>query len=110
MEMQSEKFEESGFYKVASVQDIAPGSGIRVEIGGNEIAIFNFHGIFYAIDDLCPHRGAPLSEGFLDDNKVFCPWHCFDFNLRTGECTTVPSLRVQSYEIKLEGDDLYIRR
>jgi nitrite reductase (NADH) small subunit len=96
------------FYKVASVHEIAPGSGIKVEIGGNEIAVFHFNGGFYAIDDLCPHRGAPLSEGFLEDGKVFCPWHCFDFNLRSGESATVPSLRVKAYEIKIEGDDLFV--
>ena len=96
------------YYRVASVHEIAPGSGLRVEVRGKEIAVFHHNGGFSAVDDLCPHRGAPLSEGFIEDGKVFCPWHCFDFNLRTGACTTVPSLCVRSYEIKREGDDLFI--
>ncbi len=95
-------------HKVAAVDEIARGSGKKVEVEGDEIAIFNFNGIFYAISDICPHRGAPLSEGFLDAGKVFCPWHCFDFNLKTGECTTVPSLSVRTYELKIEGDDILI--
>lgn len=81
---------------------------MRIEIGGREIAVFHHNGGFFAVDDLCPHRGAPLSEGFIEDGKVFCPWHCFDFNLRTGECTTVPSLRVRYYETKIEGDELFV--
>jgi NAD(P)H-dependent nitrite reductase small subunit len=102
------KNEDREYYKVASIHEIPPGSGKRVEIGDQEIAVYHFNGEFYAINDLCPHRGAPLSEGFLEAGKVFCPWHCFDFNLRTGECTTVPSLSVRTYEVKIEGEDLYV--
>lgn len=96
------------YYKVASVNEIAPGSGKKVDAGGDEIAVFNFNGEFYAVADICPHRGAPLSEGFLDFGKVFCPWHCFDFNLKTGECTTVPSMSVQTYDVKIEGNDIFV--
>ena len=108
MKSPSQNIEERRYHKVATVDEIAPGSGKKVEIGDNEIAIFHFNGEFYAIDDLCPHRGAPLSEGFLEAGKVFCPWHCFDFILRTGECVTVPSLHVQAYEVKVEGEDVFV--
>jgi nitrite reductase (NADH) small subunit len=101
--------EEKQFYKVATIDEIPPGSGKKIELGRREIAVFQFNGEFYAIDDFCPHRGAPLSEGFLEAGKVFCPWHCFDFNLQSGECTTVPSLRVETYEVKIEGNELFIR-
>jgi len=97
-----------GYIKVATVHEIVPGSGKKVEACGNEIALFNFNGEIYAISDICPHRGGPLSEGFLDVGKVFCPWHCFDFNLKTGECTTFPSMRVQAYEVKVEGEDIFV--
>lgn len=99
---------EKRYHKVATIHDVRPGSGISVKVDRDEIAIFSASGEFYAVNDLCPHRGAPLSEGFLDAGKVFCPWHCFDFNLKTGECTTVPSMRVQTYEVKIEGDDIYV--
>ncbi len=99
---------EKRYYKVADVHEVLPGSGKRVEINGDDIAVFNFKGEYFAINDLCPHRGASLSEGFLDAGKVFCPWHCFDFNLKTGECTTVPSIRVQAYEVKVEGDEVFV--
>ncbi|MBK8312547.1 MAG: Rieske 2Fe-2S domain-containing protein [Acidobacteria bacterium] len=95
-------------YKIATKDEIKPGSGKSVNVGRDTIAIFNFDGEFYALDDLCPHRGAPLCEGFLDAGKVFCPWHCFDFNLKTGESETIPSMRVQAYELKIDGDDIYL--
>ncbi|MGH9766633.1 MAG: Rieske (2Fe-2S) protein [Blastocatellia bacterium] len=96
------------YYKVASIGEIPMGAGRVVVVAEQEIALFNFNGQFYAISDMCPHRGASLAEGFLDVGKVFCPWHCFDFNLKTGECTMVSSLRVQAYEVKVEGEDIFV--
>ena len=95
-------------HKVASVGEIPLGAGRLIEVTEQEIALFNFNGEYYAISDMCPHRGASLAEGFLDGGKVFCPWHCFDFNLKTGECATVPSLSVQAYEVKIVGEDIFI--
>ncbi|MGH9753090.1 MAG: Rieske (2Fe-2S) protein [Blastocatellia bacterium] len=96
------------YYRVASISDIPPGTGRSIEVAGEEIALFNFNGEYYAISDMCPHRGASLAEGFLDGGNVFCPWHCFDFSLKTGECATVPSLRVRTYEVKIAGEDIFI--
>jgi len=94
--------------KVASVGEIPLGAGRLVEVAEQDIALFNFNGEYYAISDMCPHRGASLAEGFLNGCKVFCPWHCFDFDLKTGECATVPSLRVQTYEVRIVGDGIFI--
>ncbi len=99
---------EKARHRVASLGEIPMGAGRLIEIAEQEIALFNFNGEFFAISDMCPHRGASLAEGFLDGGKVFCPWHCFDFNLKSGECSTVPSLRVQTYEVKIVGEDIYI--
>jgi len=52
-----------------------------VEVGGQRIAIFNVGGKYWAIEDTCPHRGGPLSEGMLAENEVICPWHGSRFNL-----------------------------
>jgi nitrite reductase/ring-hydroxylating ferredoxin subunit len=99
---------EKRFYRAASVGEIPPGAGRLVEVAGEQVALFNFNGEYHAISDMCPHRGASLADGFLDGGKVFCPWHCFDFNLKTGECATVPSLRVRTYDVKIEGEDIFV--
>jgi nitrite reductase/ring-hydroxylating ferredoxin subunit len=99
---------EKRYYRAASTGEIPPGTGRLVEVAGEEIALFNFDGAYHAVSDLCPHRGASLAEGFLDGGKVFCPLHCFDFDLKTGECATVPPLRVRTYEVKVEGQDVFV--
>jgi NAD(P)H-dependent nitrite reductase small subunit len=100
--------EERQYHKVASINEIPMGSGRMIEVADRQIALFNFDGRFYAISDMCPHRGASLAEGFVDGGKVFCPWHCFDFSLQTGESATVPSLRVQTFDVKVEGEDVLV--
>jgi nitrite reductase (NADH) small subunit len=99
---------EKQFYRVASVTDIPPQTGKTVRAGDQEIALFNLDGKFYAVNDLCPHRGASLGDGFLDSGRVLCPWHCFDFNLQTGRCGIVPELKVSTYEVKVENGEIFV--
>lgn len=101
---------EKPFHRVASISDVPLGSGIQVTIDDDDFALFNVGGEFFAIDDLCPHRGAPLSQGFLEQNKVFCPLHCFDFNLKTGECQVASHLSVATYPTKVENGEVFIQR
>ncbi len=100
--------QEKTYRKVAAIADIPLGGGIKVTIDHDDLALFNCGGEFYAISDCCPHRGAPLSEGFLEQDKVFCPLHCFDFNLKTGECSVASHLTVANYPTKVENGDVFI--
>lgn len=97
----------ANFVKVAVVADVAPGGGLCVEAGGKQIALFNVDGTFYAIDNTCPHRGGPLAEGELEGAAVTCPWHAWQFDLKTGESLTDDS-RVERYDVKVEGDDVLL--
>ncbi len=98
----------SEFVKVGQVNEIAVGSSKKVEVNGKEIALFNIGGEFFAMDDTCPHRGGPLSEGFIDDKVVNCPWHGWQFDVTSGECLTAPDACQTKYEVKVEGNDIHI--
>lgn len=95
------------FQKAAQVSDVAPGAGVCVELGGRQIALFNVDGAFYAIDNTCPHRGGPLAEGELEGTAVTCPWHAWQFDLKTGESITDDSC-VARYDVQVEGDAVLI--
>ena len=94
--------------KVAKKSEIGPGTGIKVEINGKEIALFNCDGHFYAIDDTCSHRGGPLSEGSLEDQTVSCPWHGWRYDVTSGACLTNPSASQNKYQVTVEGDDIFV--
>src|SRR5713226_10188789 len=84
-------------------------AGKLVEAAGKRIAIFNLGGKYWAIEDTCPHRGGPLSEGMLAEDEVICPWHGSRFNLRTGAVLTPPAQRnVKSFPVRIVGTDVEV--
>jgi nitrite reductase/ring-hydroxylating ferredoxin subunit len=94
----------SEFVTVAKVSEIPPGTGRTVDVQGVWIALFNVNGSFYAVDNTCPHSGGPLGEGHLDGDIVECPWHGWQFNVRTGERPEVPHFTVACCPVRIEGD------
>ena len=94
--------------RVAKTSDIPAGTGKVVEVGGKTVALFNCEGTFYVIDNACKHRGGPLGDGSLSDTTVTCPWHGWEYDVKTGECMMDRSITVQKFDVKVEGDDILI--
>lgn len=95
--------------RVASAEDIPPGSGKLVEVEGKRLAVFNVGGRFHAIDEKCPHRGGPLSEGELEGDVVTCPWHRSTFNVTTGAVLSGPARDgVSHYSVLDSGGELSV--
>ncbi|HEX5965392.1 MAG TPA: non-heme iron oxygenase ferredoxin subunit [Pyrinomonadaceae bacterium] len=87
---------------VGTINDLRPGDCARFELpDGDELAVFNVNGEFYATGNLCPHRGAPLSEGVLSGHVIECGLHGWQFDVRTGECLTVTET-IKTYPLKIE--------
>lgn len=94
--------------KVAEGLDLRPGQGKLVEVDGREIALFNVDGSYYALGAVCPHEGGPLQDGEVNGETIICPWHAYDFHVKTGECSVDPELRVMTFIVKTEGNDVLI--
>ena len=93
---------------VGAIGDVPPGRCATVELpDGEQLAVFNVGGEFYAIENFCPHKGAPLSEGVLCGHVVECGWHGWEFDVRTGQCLTVAD-KIRTYPIKIEEGKLKI--
>jgi nitrite reductase/ring-hydroxylating ferredoxin subunit len=80
-------------YVVATLAQVAPGCMKRVEVDGRALVVYNDEGALYASDDVCPHRGAPLSAGYFAEGVVMCPLHAWEFDVATGECVSLPEAR-----------------
>jgi nitrite reductase/ring-hydroxylating ferredoxin subunit len=104
---------------VGAVADFPPGKGYGVNVEGRGIAVFNIDGNFYALRDVCPHQGAPLSKGPVVGNlsatapgcyvydasqkRVRCPWHGWEYDLRSGQSSFDPKKnRVRSFPVSVE--------
>ena len=96
------------FVKVGALKDLPPGTAKAVEIGGKAIALYNVDGNVFATTNVCPHRGGPLGEGELEAEVVTCPWHGFQYNVKTGTCLTNPAINLDRHAVKLEGDSILV--
>lgn len=97
--------------KVARVDDIPAGAGMRIDLGEDRIALFKIGDDVYAIGDRCSHAEASLAEGEVFDLAVECPRHGSEFDLRTGHPDSLPATRpVPVYTVEVDGGDVYLSR
>jgi nitrite reductase/ring-hydroxylating ferredoxin subunit len=96
------------FKTVGKFSDLAPGSSKVVDVNGKALALFNVAGVVYAMDNTCRHRGGPLGEGLLEADVVTCPWHMWEYNVRTGELVTNPTVKLATYHVQVEGDEIKV--
>jgi nitrite reductase (NADH) small subunit/3-phenylpropionate/trans-cinnamate dioxygenase ferredoxin subunit len=99
----------SEFRTVAKVGEIPEGHGVAYEVEGRMVAVFNDGGTFYAIDDCCPHMGASLAEGQLQDGIVACPWHAWRFCVHDGTWCDNRRIQIDHFEVRVQGGEIQVR-
>jgi nitrite reductase (NADH) small subunit/3-phenylpropionate/trans-cinnamate dioxygenase ferredoxin subunit len=99
----------SEFVTVARVGEISEGKGRTVVARGREIALFLLQGQYYALDDYCPHMGASLGDSDLWQDTVVCSRHMWAFRLADGVCVDVPSLKAETFEVRVVGEEIQVK-
>jgi nitrite reductase/ring-hydroxylating ferredoxin subunit len=115
-----------GEHVVARVGDIPDGESLTVTVEGRTIGVFHVNGEYFAIANRCAHQGGPLCDGavmptltarvtergrvkeYFDHERpvICCPWHGWEYDLRTGHLLGDPSRRVRTYETRLEQGEV----
>lgn len=95
------------------VDDFPAGGGAAIKHGDSQIAVFRAPATWYACQNMCPHKNAfVLSRGIVGDAggepKVACPLHKKTFSLETGACLTGEEYAVQTFPVKVEGENVYV--
>ena len=98
----------ANFVQVATLDQLPEGGACEVEHDGRIIALFRVGGVVSAIDGLCPHQGGPLADGPIEGNLVYCPWHHWGFDIRTGQSMVNPTWKQAVYPVKVEGDAVLV--
>lgn len=95
--------------RIAAKSDL-PGDGEAKEfiLGEKTICVANVAGDYSAMDNVCLHRGGPLGQGMVEDGKIVCPWHGWQYDPKTGAVGHNPSVRVVVYPLKIEGEDVLV--
>jgi len=89
--------------------DVVPGMVRMFNIKEREVLVANVAGEFFCIGNLCPHRQAPLSDGFLEGRKVICSHHGAEVDLESGKVSfPMPLPNGEKFPVMIEGEDVFI--
>jgi nitrite reductase (NADH) small subunit len=116
-----------GDHLVARLDDLAADRGFVVEIGGRRIGLFRIGDDVFGLHGVCPHQGGPVGSGGIFPNVcgtvenerlrewhdgenavVACPWHGWEFDIRTGRCLGDPTRGLLTYEVDVRGGDVFV--
>ncbi|GIW98253.1 MAG: hypothetical protein KatS3mg111_1586 [Pirellulaceae bacterium] len=97
-----------GWMEVGAAEEFPLGSGREIVVGGQIVAVFHAEDGFWAVDGMCAHQGGPLAQGKLDGHCVTCPWHGWQYDVRSGKhlLTGRPMLTV--YRVENRAGRLWI--
>ena len=104
------------FVRVASRTDLAASNGqLKVLMRGKGVALFELEGTLHAVENACPHRGAPLMGGHVvrmeDGPFVVCPDHAWRFRLTDGICPEAgPECSLLVWDVKVDGEDILLSK
>ena len=113
---------------VAKSSEMKDGDRRIVTAGRREIGVFHKDGDYFAYSNVCLHQGGPACEGMLTANivdvfgedrtyqgQVFgdemhfvCPWHGYEYDIKTGECIGDRKQKLRKFEVVRRGDDIYV--
>lgn len=96
------------FVRVVRAGEIPPGSGRVAVVQGHPVALFNVGGTFYAVSNVCLHRGGPIGEGTLDGAVVTCPLHGWEYDVRTGTNLANPAACLRTFPVRVDGDEVWV--
>jgi len=113
------------WHNVARCDQVKPGQPLIVTVQGKQVGLFHEGGDYFAVLDFCPHAGAPICRGRVSgavacdeqgnlrydhDRQVLrCPWHHWEFDLRTGKALLPIREKLRTYPIRVEDDHLLVQ-
>jgi nitrite reductase/ring-hydroxylating ferredoxin subunit len=99
------------WHEVAKTSDLSPGEVMYVEVGNDPVALINLDGDYFALNDMCSHQDASLSDGEVVGDEIECPMHGGAFEIRTGLPANFPVVvPVETYAVKTEGDAVLVAK
>ena len=95
--------------RAARLSDLTEGSMLPVEVEGQRVLLSLIGGQVYAVSGVCTHEEADLGNGFMVEERVVCPLHLSQFDLRDGSVMNPPAtVPLKRFNIKIDGDAIFI--
>lgn len=97
------------WHEAAEAEVLGEEEAMSVTLAGRQIALCRSGGGLYALDNVCTHQYALLSDGFVEDGCIECPLHQSRFDLKTGAALGPPATEpVRVYPVRTEGDKVFV--
>lgn len=100
--------QETQWHRAIDAGSLDEGEVTVCPVGLKSVALTKLRGEYGAIDNRCPHQGGPLGQGTVENGKIRCPWHGFDFDPFTGEAAGGPDFDVPTYPVEVRADGIYV--
>ena len=116
-------------HTVAASDRVTDGGRLVVDVGGITVGIFRVDGQLYAYENTCPHQGGPVCQGLLipgvvevlnerqestgfafdeRDPRIVCPWHGYEFGIKTGCHPASPAIRLRAVPVREENGEIHV--
>jgi nitrite reductase (NADH) small subunit/3-phenylpropionate/trans-cinnamate dioxygenase ferredoxin subunit len=93
---------------IARIGELPEGETKVVKVHDRLIALFHHGGQYFALDDVCPHMGASLASGYVENGIVTCPWHAWRFRLSDGAWADSPRVKTGCYPVRIVENEIQI--
>lgn len=96
---------------VGELSAVTEETPLSVKVGETAAGVYTVNGCVHALEDVCPHADALLTQGFVDGEHVECPLHGALFHIPTGKCTKGPAERdLAQFDVTVEAGKIYLRK
>jgi len=96
-------------FEIIDADDIADGERKLMRIGGRSIGIFHHGGEWYAVRNYCLHRSGPVATGDLEGDVLTCPWHGYQYDVKTGEFLLDPAVKLETYQVEIRDGKVHVQ-
>jgi nitrite reductase/ring-hydroxylating ferredoxin subunit len=101
---------QDGWQEVAELSQLDPEFPLGVEVEGTKIGIFQCGDAVHALEDICPHAFALMSQGYVEDGVIECPLHGARFEIAGGKCLNEIGQRdLQTYPVRVVDGRIAIK-
>ncbi len=97
-----------GWHKILDPDELPEGRVTTVTVGNHLLAVTHYNGEFGCLDNKCPHQGGPLGEGSIEEGKLRCPWHGYDYDPITGQAPPPFDDAPESFEVEARSDGVHV--
>ncbi len=94
--------------EVGTAGDCPPGKCIEAMVNESIVVVANVGGRFYAMDGLCAHQGGPLAGGNLSGCTLTCPWHGWQYDVKSGQQLLSDTIRQTVYRARESGGTIQV--